>query len=156
MASLCCYLELAFLRLCDHIISEFWNFVKHFLKLFWTFFRCPWFSFTDSDAQFCFQLVFVSFLLFGGDRHIIHMFSPNVKHFLKNLWKKFQENSYSLIWKEKEQRSFLCLQKKSRTFFSSALPFYGDYMKLIDVKGRVHTIYHRACKMVWVKCACLC
>ena len=30
----CCYLELSFLRLCDHILSEFWNFVKHFFELF--------------------------------------------------------------------------------------------------------------------------
>lgn len=66
--------------------------------LFWTFFRCPWFSFTDSDAQFSFSLVFVSLLLFGGNRHIIHLFSPQVKHFLNFFWKKFSRKFLSIYF----------------------------------------------------------
>ena len=105
--------------LCDHILSEFWNFVKHFLKLFWTFFRCPWFTFTDSDAQFCFSLVFVSFLLFGGDRHIIHMFSLHVKHFFEKFVKKVSRKFLAIDLERKRAELFLVLPFLSMEFIKT-------------------------------------
>ena len=67
----------------------------------------------------------------------------------------------ALFWKicEKSFKKFLSHwfgKKKGRTFFSPALLVIMKNQPIMDVKGRVHTIYHRACKMFWVKCACLC
>lgn len=102
----------------ETLSSTFWNFF-HILWSFLNFFSLSliFFYWFGRSVLFLACLCFVPLL--GGDRHIIHMFSPNVKHFFE----KFVKKSFKKIL------SHWIRKKKSRTFFSPALPFYGDYMQ---------------------------
>ena len=64
--------------------------------------------------------------------------SPSLSSkFLKKVEKSFQKNSRPLI-----------VNKKEQDLFFPALLVIMKNQPIMDVKGRVHTIYHRACRMV--------
>ena len=110
-----------------HIISEFWNRVKHFLKLFWTFFCCPWFSFTDSDAQFCFSLFFVSSPSWeqGQYTRVLHLSQALFWKICEKSFKKILVHSFSI--------------KKSRTFFVLPFQYVWDIKRNYRCQGqRIH------------------
>jgi hypothetical protein len=108
-------------RLCNHILSEFWNRVKHFLKLFELFFAVLDFLLLIRTLSSVSRLSLFRSSCLVGTRTLYTCSHRRSSIFLNFFEKSFQENSCPFIFNK----------KRAELFF--VLPFQNTWIWDLDV-----------------------